>query len=403
MNMSIDSDYELLCAALLAELPNMTTARLLRLLSRWSASDAIEAIQTRRDELDVVLEGCTRHHNAHEPWQRHIKRRSLAQLRNELRDANVHVWVRPNAERDVRDSPLDVVSDVLRNESSSDVLAEMFADDEEAPPVLFYRGSLSALNNSRAAIVGTRDASPHGKAFATKLAKELAQRDVSVVSGLALGIDSAAHAGVIGVSGGAPIGVVGTGLDVVYPPANHRLWREVSEKGLLISERPLGAKPTSGAFPARNRIIAQLSQVVVVVESRDSGGSLITAQCAFDRNRTVLAVPGSPLQEQCAGSNALLRGGRTGRLALPCLAVSDVLVCLDVETVSALTFFDDRIPPSPHGEELLRVMGWDPWATGRLIAATGIAPSQLSAILAELEQKRWLARSEGRWHRRSAG
>jgi DNA processing protein len=407
-------DHEQLCAAMLAGLANMTPLRLSRLLARWLPSEAVEAVLSQDEELGVVLEGCRRYGDSLPTWQRLMKSCDLAALDRQLHDANVGVWWAGRQEGSVGgvggvggvvgvEGGVGGGDGVSRpSENGSAAFNALFADDDEAPAVVFYRGSLDALAHPRAAIVGTRDASPHGREFAGVLAKQLAEHDAAVVSGLARGIDSAAHAGSLAAKKGPPIAVVGTGLDVVYPSSSRNLWREVAERGLLLSERPLGATPNKSAFPARNRIIAQLAMATVVIESRETGGSLITADFAFARGRPVLVVPGSPLLDTCFGSNALLRGGAQSRLALPCLDVSDVLVWLELAKVTSEGFLDMRPTPSVEGETLLRLMGWESWTTGRLASHSPFDLGVLATNLAELEQQRWIARRDGRWYRRAS-
>jgi DNA processing protein len=198
-------------------------------------------------------------------------------------------------------------------------------DDPFKPAVLFVRGNLAVLAARRVAIVGTRNATAAGRATAFELGEALARNGVAVVSGLARGIDGAAHRGVR-ASDGQAIGVVGNGLDVAYPKQNADIWQWVGEHGLLISEWPPGAPPDDFHFPLRNRIIAGLSEVLVVVESREHGGSLITAREAGDRGLTVMAVPGSLHNAAAAGTNTLISEGAT---VVTC--VDDVLVALHLD------------------------------------------------------------------------
>lgn len=181
-------------------------------------------------------------------------------------------------------------------------------DDPEPPLVLFARGDLDLLQSTSVAVVGTRRCTAVGARLAGGIGADLAGAGVPVVSGLALGIDGAAHRGALG-GGGHPIGVVASGLDVVYPLRHRSLWEQVASNGVLVSESPLGRPPERWRFPARNRIIAALAEVVVVVESRRRGGSMSTVEAALDRGRTVLAVPGSVAAEQSAGTNQLLSEG----------------------------------------------------------------------------------------------
>lgn len=196
------------------------------------------------------------------------------------------------------------------------------ANDPERPGALFYRGELSALNAERVGIVGTRNATAAGRATAEELGAALAEAGICVVSGLALGIDAAAHRGAVNArSAAAPcVAVVGNGLDECYPKRNVRLWEQVIDRHLLISEWPPGTAPDAFRFPLRNRIIAALSKVLVVVESRERGGSLITARACLDRGIEVMVVPGSPKSRASAGTNLLLRDGAT-----PVTSVVDIL------------------------------------------------------------------------------
>ncbi len=209
-----------------------------------------------------------------------------------------------------------------------------FHDDPDPPSLIFASGNLAlALAGTRVGIVGTRRCTSIGRQTARRLGADLAaKRDgseqVSIVSGLAAGIDAEAHRGTLAVAG-QPIGVVASGLDVPYPKSNSGLWEEVAKVGLLISESPLGVRPERWKFPARNRLIASLSHLVVVVESHASGGALSTADEAANRGITVGAVPGSVTSSSATGTNALLADG--------CLVIrdaNDVLVELGLPLLS---------------------------------------------------------------------
>lgn len=221
--------------------------------------------------------------------------------------------------------------------------------DPGAPAVLFALGDPTVLEcRRRVAIVGTRSATPYGRQVASELAADLASAGVAVVSGLARGIDAAAHAGALRAADRAakaeaeavapPVAVVGTGLDEVYPASSAALWDEVSASGAVLSESPLGTKPRPGVFPARNRIIAALSDVVVIVESHHRGGSLYTAEAAARRGIPVCAVPGSVRSASSSGTNALLVDG-----CIPIRDATDVLVALSLAGAPAA---DRRSHPS---------------------------------------------------------
>ena len=179
---------------------------------------------------------------------------------------------------------------------------------EDAPPLLSVIGNPSILGKPMVAMVGARNASLNGRSFARKLAGDLGRAGMVVVSGLARGIDTSAHQGAL-ASG--TVAVLAGGADVIYPPENDGLWREIAEAGAVVSEMPPGTQPQASFFPRRNRIISGLSLGVVVVEANAKSGSLITARFAADQGREVFAVPGSPLDPRAAGPNDLIRHGAT--------------------------------------------------------------------------------------------
>jgi DNA processing protein len=178
----------------------------------------------------------------------------------------------------------------------------------DPPPILWTRGELAALDGTLVAIVGSRAASPYALSVAATLAGDLAARGVAVVSGLARGVDSAAHRGALDADG-ITVAVLGSGVDVVYPPEHAALARDVAVRGLIASELVPGAPPLPHFFPMRNRIISGLSRAVVVIEAGEKSGSLITARCALEQGRDVLAVPGNVLTGRNRGAHALLRDG----------------------------------------------------------------------------------------------
>ena len=182
------------------------------------------------------------------------------------------------------------------------------AELDDAPPLLTVKGDLQLLDKPLVAIVGARNASAAACRFARQLAYDLGQQGAVVVSGLARGIDTAAHEGSI-ESG--TIGVIAGGLDVFYPPENETRQRTMAERGLVVAEMPPGTEPRARHFPYRNRIIAGLSQGTVVVEAAPRSGSLITARLAGEQGREVMAVPGSPLDPRAQGCNQLIRDGAT--------------------------------------------------------------------------------------------
>lgn len=265
-------------------------------------------------------------------------------------------------------------------------------DDPEAPMVLYYRGSLDAVDGRRLAIVGTRSATATGLRLAGATARALAEQGVRVLSGLARGVDGAAHRGALAVDGGPPIGVVGSGLDTVYPKEHRALWEEVAERGLLLSERPPGATPLAHSFPERNRVIAALSEVVVVIESRTTGGSLITAREAMKRDIGVMAVPGSVASRASEGTNELLRDG----LASVLLDPTDALIALGLDTRRASTRrFDPRPQPNNDEQAVLDLVGGDAVTLDELVLRSGLALAEVAVLLGRLEAAGRIARSGG--------
>jgi len=262
------------------------------------------------------------------------------------------------------------------------------ADVPEPPSVLLAEGARpDALAQPRVAVVGTRAATPHGVDDAYELGAVLARAGVTVVSGLAIGIDAAAHEGALD-AGGAVVGVLGTGLDVVYPRRHRALFDRVRAAGLLMSELGYGVQPRKRAFPVRNRIIAGLASVVVVVEATLKGGARITADRALDYGRTVMAYPGSRRNPSAAGANALIYDG-----ASVVLEPSDVLVALDLERGSPR--LDLRTSPVGDAAAVLRACHGEPATLDQLASRTALGPSAVVAAVRALEQEGWMERARG--------
>ncbi len=272
------------------------------------------------------------------------------------------------------------------------------AADHEAPAVLFRRGGPGGLEGRRVAVVGTRRCTAYGRDVAFDLGRELAGNGVTVVSGLALGVDGAAHAGALaaGPTAGPPVAVVGSGLDVVYPRGHARLWEQVAAAGAILSEAPLGARPEPWRFPVRNRVIAALAEVVVVVESPDRGGSRHTVEAAMARDRPVMAVPGPVRSATSDLPNALLADG-----CHPARDALDVLVALDLAPTGPgpAPPTDPRPPPPPGEVEVLEALGWGRKSFEDLAVATGRSPAALGVALAHLERDGWVSGHGGWWER----
>ena len=196
-----------------------------------------------------------------------------------------------------------------------DVYPECLKEISNPPLKLYYKGNLDLLKEERLiAVVGTRNPSSYGKLCCEYMVKKMSRANITIVSGFAKGIDSIAHKTSL-LTDGKTIAVIASRLDIVYPASNSSLYREIEEKGLILSEYEAGVKPFKSNFPQRNRIIAGLSKGTIVVESKDRGGSLITADLALEFNRDVYAVPGDVFSEYSKGCNNLIRDARAKSLS----------------------------------------------------------------------------------------
>lgn len=356
------------CAAALASLPDMPVSRLLAVLRGRAPEEAWDLVARGRppgalhprDGIDALAERWRAHAAAHPP--------------EAVVAACAAVGVRPVL-------PADLPG------------ADRLQGVQPAVPVLFAAGDLRALARPCVAVVGTRRATALGREVAAVLGGDLARAGVAVVSGLARGIDAAAHQGALAAAAGAapPVAVVGTGPDVPYPTSNARLWASVVERGLLLSEYPPGTAAQAHHFPQRNRILAALARVVVVVESHRTGGALITADRAAELGRTVAVVPGSLRNPAAEGCNLLLRDGQV----VPVLDSLDVLVAAGVTPPPA-----GRRDPSGGGPPLdaaaqlvLDHLG-DGSSVDELVARTGVPLDEVLGALDRLDE-RGLARPAG--------
>ena len=198
---------------------------------------------------------------------------------------------------------------------NDDIYPECLKEISDPPEKLYYKGNLELLKSERMiAVVGTRNPSSYGKLCCEYMIKKMSKVDITIVSGFAKGIDSIAHKTSL-ITGTKTIAVIASGLDIVYPASNLSLYKEIEEKGLILSEYEAGTKPFKGNFPRRNRIIAGLSKGVIIVESKDRGGSLITADLALEYNRDVYAVPGDIFSEYSKGCNNFIRDAKAKSLS----------------------------------------------------------------------------------------
>ena len=277
-------------------------------------------------------------------------------------------------------------------------------DDPQAPALLFCLGDPAVLGDApTVALVGTRAPTRYGIGVAAQFGADLSAAGVSVVSGLALGIDGAAHEGACG-AGAPPVGVVAGGLDHPYPRRHERLWERVASSGVIVSESPAGVPTEKWRFPVRNRLLAALSDVVVVVESRHHGGSRHTVDAAIDRGVPVGAVPGSIRSATSEGTNALLADG-----AFPVCSSGDILVALALTGASvavprqAAGRGSPPPPPDPPqglDRRVYDTLTPDPSSLDELVRVTGIDLAELCGSLERLAQA-GLARDAGGWWERA--
>ena len=258
----------------------------------------------------------------------------------------------------------------------------------DPPPCLYVRGSLD-LNSAALAIVGSRNASSYGKAVARRLSADLAACGATVVSGMALGIDTCAHQGAL-QAGGPTVAVMGTGLNHIYPARNRRLHDAIAERGAVVSELPVNAGPDARHFPARNRIISGLTLGTLVVEATLKSGSLITARLAAEQNREVYAVPGSIDSFKSTGTHALIKQG-----AKLVENVQDILEELPAGNLqpAAADASSRQIAAPPPGEltaldsKILAELDRYPVHIDELVRKLDLEPGKLAAALLQLELK----------------
>lgn len=253
---------------------------------------------------------------------------------------------------------------------------------DDAPPVLYVRGGLSAADEWAVAVVGTRRPTPYGRQVAEELSYQLASNRICIVSGLARGVDAIAHRAAL-EAGGRTVAVMACGLDIVYPPEHRKLAREIMEQGALISDYPLGTQPRGDFFPRRNRILSGLSLGVLVVEGDVKSGALITARCALDQDREVFAAPGSIFSPQSRGTNSLIQRGEAKLV----LRVEDVLEELNLTMAPQQMEMTELMPATDTEADLLRYIAKEPVHIDEVCRQSGLPVSTVSSILALMELK----------------
>ena len=364
----MSTDERAVAAATLASLPLITAPRLRRMLEAFG--DPVAALgAVRAGRVTRFIGRCSEL----DPSALAMQWRELAESPSvgvQIEARRTHVWVAGDPDYPIPE-PLS-----------------------DRPPVLLGEGQRpDALTASRVAIVGTRSATPHGLADARELGAFLAGAGVTVVSGLAIGIDGAAHEGALD-AGGLAIGVVATGLDVTYPRRHRSLFERVREHGLVVGEPAYGVQPSRERFPVRNRIIAALARIVVVVEATTTGGARITAGYAADYGRDVYAMPGSRRNPSAAGCNALIADG-----AHPLLDPGDLLLALGRGAGRPEGWSADRAgKPSDRDETaVLHALGGDPATIDDLERHAALGPARLGAALNRLERAGRVQRRRGLW------
>ncbi len=266
---------------------------------------------------------------------------------------------------------------IYRDPSYPNRLKEIY----DPPPVLYTLGTMITDEECPLAVVGSRRATNYGKEVTGRLVGDLVRNRITIVSGLARGIDTVAHQTALN-SGGKTIAVIAAGLDIIYPPENRSLAEKITQNGALVSEYPLGTKPRAEYFPRRNRIMSGLSLGTLVVEAAERSGALITARMALEQDREVFAVPGSILSATSRGSNLLIRDG-----AKVVLEVEDVLEELNVNLMPQQIALACLVPENDTESELMQYLSAGPVHIDELCRMTALPVSSVSSALTMMELK----------------
>jgi DNA processing protein len=309
-------------------------------------------------------------------------------------------WKAPDQALRAAGLPRDALSALLRARRELDLQRELDRieaggfvlltwDDDEypsrlkeidyPPPVLYAWGEFGSPDSLSVAVVGTRRPSSYGRGVARSVAAALAGSGVTVVSGLARGIDGIAHRAAMEV-GGRTIAVLGSGVDQIYPPEHRKLAEAIAESGAVLSDYPLGTRPEGGNFPPRNRIISGLSLAVVVVEAGESSGALITADFAAEQGRDVFAVPGRIQDRGSRGTNRLISTG-----AFPMVSTEALLEALNLELVTRQEAAARLLPANATERGILEALGEEPLHIDEISQRSGMSIVEISASLAMLE------------------
>jgi len=262
-----------------------------------------------------------------------------------------------------------------------DLYPKRLKEIDQPPPVLYVRGVLTTEDSWAVAVVGTRRVSAYGRQVTEEVASFLATNGVTVISGLARGVDAIAHQSAL-KAGGRTIAVLGCGVDRIYPPDNSQLAERIMVCGALLSDYPPGTPPDAANFPPRNRIISGLSMATLIVEAGETSGALITAQFAVDQGREVFAVPGNIFAPQSKGTNRLIAQG-----AHPMLSVRDLLDVLNLTRVSEQRLVRKVLPSDETESKLMSVLTHEPMHVDEIRNQTGLPIERVSATLVMMELK----------------
>lgn len=265
----------------------------------------------------------------------------------------------------------------LKDEEYPQLLREI----DHSPPVLYVRGSLLSEDEFAVAMVGTRKVTSYGQQVCRDTSTYLAGHGITIVSGLARGVDGIAHQNAL-KAGGRTIAVLGSGVDVIYPPEHRKLADAIIENGAVISDYPLGTQPEGVNFPPRNRIISGLSLATIVIEAGERSGALITADFALEQGRDVFAVPGNVLSPASKGTNRLIQNG-----AYPMVSPQEVLEVLNIPGVKNIKKARQVLPADATEQKIMKVLNFEPVHIDEICFQAGMPVEQVSAALTMMELK----------------
>ena len=340
----------------------------------WVAFNRIPGVGTKRYQAMLARFG-----SLAEAWK--ATRSELKEAGLDQRTVRVIAEERANIEPDAEWERLQKIG--VRTLTWNDPpYPALLKEIDDAPPLLYVKGDLTPQDDLSVAVVGTRRATPYGRQVAEEMSFQLAANHITIISGLARGIDAIAHRSAL-QAGGRTLAVLACGLDLIYPPEHKKLASEIIERGALISEQPLGAQPRGDFFPRRNRILSGMSLGVLVVEGDLKSGALITADFANDQGREVFAVPGSVLSTQSRGTNLKIQRGEAKLV----LQVDDILDELNLQTAPQQIEMIELNPATDTEAELLRHISREPVHIDEVCRQSGLPVSTVSSLLAMMELK----------------